>query len=292
MKTVYILNLLAVFLLTCVKSGVQGLDWPWNWKREDITCYTTCLAAVGTGAVVGTPLAIAAAGFGATGIAAGSIAAKIMSMVGVVKAGSWFAFLQSAGVAGIGTTGKMILASTVAPLCAAICGKSDDRQDLKCYTKKLDGMKGLDEYVLKAEPTKSLRDCEILCEDMITCMAFRFIPKNNFCFLYSIQQYTEDDIESQFYTKRCILCYMNSTKDSKGPDDEIDSVWEVSSFEECEGKCMKSDDCKAVHLHGSRCFKFKNNVTPAEKTGNNFSAKICVLFNDIALEYEDNKYKP
>ncbi|CAG2244483.1 unnamed protein product [Mytilus edulis] len=72
-----------------------GTAWPWNWKREDVTCYTTCLAAVGTGAVVATPVAISAAGYDPAGIAAGSLTAKLMSMVGVVKAGSWMAYLQS-----------------------------------------------------------------------------------------------------------------------------------------------------------------------------------------------------
>ncbi|XP_071147526.1 uncharacterized protein [Mytilus edulis] len=281
-----------VVIVVSINSGVYGLDWPWNWKREDVTCYTTCLAAVGTGAVVATPLAISAAGFGAAGIAAGSLAAKLMSMVGVVKAGSWLAFLQSAGVYGVGTTGKMILASTVSPLCAAICGSSEERQDLKCYTHRIDGMKGLDEYLIRAEQVKNIKQCEDQCNDDAACRAFRYLPRNSFCFLYKLQQYIEDDIsESQFYVKRCILCYMNATKNAKGRDDEIQTVWEASSLKECEIRCIKTDDCGAVYFDGLRCFKFNTKTEAKENTGTDFSSKICVEFSDIALEYDGDKYK-
>ncbi|XP_076086880.1 uncharacterized protein LOC143057456 [Mytilus galloprovincialis] len=126
------------FNVVSLTSEVYGLDWPWNWTKEDVTCYTTCLAAVGTGTVVATPFALGAAGFGNAGIVAGGLAAK---------AGGWFAFLQSAGVTGVGTTGKMVLASTVSPLCAAICGSSEEIQDLKCNTHRINGMKGLDENI-------------------------------------------------------------------------------------------------------------------------------------------------
>ncbi|XP_071147529.1 uncharacterized protein [Mytilus edulis] len=280
------------FTLVSLSSEVYGLDWPWNWTKEDVTCYTTCLAAVGTGAVVGTPLVISAAGFSAAGVVAGSFAAKIMSMLGVVKAGSWFAFLQSAGVYGVGTTGKMILASTVSSLCAAICGSSEERQDLRCYTHRIDGMKGLDDYLIEAEKVKNIEQCEKQCNDDAACRAYRYLPRNSFCFLYKLQQYIEDDTsESLFYVKRCILCYMNATENAKGRHDEIQTVWEASSFNECEIRCIKTDDCVAVHFRGKRCFKFNAKTEPKENTGTDFSAKICVEFSDIALDYDDNKYK-
>ena len=62
-------------------------------------------AAVGTGAVVATPLVLSAAGFTAGGVAAGSVAAAAQSVLygGGVATGSIFAALQSAGVAGIST---------------------------------------------------------------------------------------------------------------------------------------------------------------------------------------------
>ncbi|OTA86310.1 hypothetical protein M434DRAFT_399952 [Hypoxylon sp. CO27-5] len=46
--------------------------------------------------------ALAAAGFGANGIAAGSVASGIQAGIGNVAAGSVFATLQSAGMAGYG----------------------------------------------------------------------------------------------------------------------------------------------------------------------------------------------
>ncbi|XP_069392265.1 interferon alpha-inducible protein 27-like protein 2A [Paralichthys olivaceus] len=69
----------------------------------------TTVLAVGTGAVVavvGTPLALGAAGFTSAGIAAGSIAAKAMSYAAVangggVAAGSVVAVCQSIGAVGL-----------------------------------------------------------------------------------------------------------------------------------------------------------------------------------------------
>ncbi|CAG2244486.1 unnamed protein product [Mytilus edulis] len=250
------------FNVVLLTSEVYGLDWPWNWTKKDVTCFNTCLAAVGTGAVVATPLAIAAAGFGAAGIVAGPFAA-------------------------------MKLASSVSPLCAALCGSSEERQDLKCYTHRINGMKGLDEYLIRAEQVKNIKQCEDQCNDYAACRAFRYLPRNSFCFLYKRQQYIEDDIsESQFFVKRCILCYMNATKNVKGRDDEIQTVWEASSFKECEIRCFKTDDCGAVHFDGRlRCFKFNTKTEPKESIGTDFSAKICVEFSDVALEYDGDKYK-
>ena len=48
---------------------------------------------------------IQAIGFGPTGIVAGSIAASVQSFLGLVEAGSFFSFLQSAGAAGSGILG-------------------------------------------------------------------------------------------------------------------------------------------------------------------------------------------
>ncbi|XP_052082392.1 uncharacterized protein LOC127720019 [Mytilus californianus] len=190
------------------------------------------------------------------------------------------------GVTGVGTTGKMVLASTVSPMCAAVCGSSEERQDLKCHTRKIDGTKGLDEYLILANPVESVKKCEEQCNDQPNCRAFRYLPKNYLCFLYKSQKYIEDDdSESQFYIKGCILCYMNVI------EKETQKVWEVSTFKECENHCIKSDDCSAVHFDGKRCFKFTNKVEPNEKTGFAFSTKICIDFNDNASEYHDNRYK-
>ena len=52
-------------------------------------------------AIIGIPAALAAIGFSAAGVVAGSIAAAIQSFIGCVAPGSIFAILQSAGAAGI-----------------------------------------------------------------------------------------------------------------------------------------------------------------------------------------------
>jgi len=68
---------------------------------------TAIAIAVGAvGAVVGTPVVLGAVGFTSAGIAAGSVAAKMMSAAAVangggVAAGSTVAVLQSAAAAGL-----------------------------------------------------------------------------------------------------------------------------------------------------------------------------------------------
>ena len=71
-------------------------------------------AAIGGGilAVTAVPMALAAAGFGASGVAAGSAAAAWQASIGNVAAGSFFAACQSAGAAGMA-------ASTIAGVGAA-----------------------------------------------------------------------------------------------------------------------------------------------------------------------------
>ena len=77
-----------------------------GWKRR--AAYVTIGAAT---FAIGTPLVLGAIGFGAGGIAAGSSATAIMaSYGGVVAKGSICALLQSAGAAGVGTTGTVFTA--------------------------------------------------------------------------------------------------------------------------------------------------------------------------------------
>ncbi|XP_058052165.1 interferon alpha-inducible protein 27-like protein 2A [Ahaetulla prasina] len=78
-------------------------------------------AAIGLGSVVGAPLVLSAAGFTAAGIAAGSVAAKMMSAAAVangggVAAGGLVALAQSAGAAGLAITTKAGIAATGAVL--------------------------------------------------------------------------------------------------------------------------------------------------------------------------------
>ena len=57
---------------------------------------------------LGVPAILSFLGFGSIGVTAGSIAAGIQSSLGLVTAGSWFATLTSAGMAGLSAVPTMI----------------------------------------------------------------------------------------------------------------------------------------------------------------------------------------
>ena len=79
---------------------------------------------VGGGAVVAAPLVLSAAGFTAGGVAAGSAAAFVQSMIGNVAAGSWFALCQSAGAAGIATSSSAVIGTVGTAVGTAAAGVS------------------------------------------------------------------------------------------------------------------------------------------------------------------------
>uniref|UniRef100_A0A8B9M698 Uncharacterized protein n=1 Tax=Accipiter nisus TaxID=211598 RepID=A0A8B9M698_9AVES len=79
-------------------------------------------------ALVGIPAGIWALGFTGTGVAAGSVAAKMMSAAAVannggVAAGSVVSVLQSVGAAGFSLGSKIGLTTTLGPLGAAAGAK-------------------------------------------------------------------------------------------------------------------------------------------------------------------------
>nr|XP_005562153.2 interferon alpha-inducible protein 27-like protein 2 [Macaca fascicularis] len=86
-------------------------------------------AAVGGALAVGSvPVVLSAMGFTGAGIAASSIAAKMMSAAAIangggVSAGSLVAILQSVGAAGLSTSSNILLAS-VGSVLGAYLGKS------------------------------------------------------------------------------------------------------------------------------------------------------------------------
>lgn len=142
-------------------------------------------------------------------------------------------------------------------------------------------MKGLDENIIKAEKVNNLEKCEGLCDDEKDCWAFRYLSKSSFCFVYNSKHHIEDDVHDVSESViRCVACYMNTTKNAKGRDDEIEPISIEFSLNKCENKCIKSDECRGVHFDGKRCFKFKNEVVSYEKTGIDFSRKIWVHYLD------------
>lgn len=81
-------------------------------------------AAVGAVASVGTvTFAITAAGFTATGIAASSLGSWLMSVMAPVSPGGLVAILQSIGVLGLSTAGKVVTAASGGSVLAAACKK-------------------------------------------------------------------------------------------------------------------------------------------------------------------------
>ncbi|XP_020487096.2 interferon alpha-inducible protein 27-like protein 2A [Labrus bergylta] len=94
--------------------------------REEI-CKGAVIGAGGVVTLMFTPALLASFGFTSGGIAAGSIAAKIMSWLGIVYPGSVFAFLQSLGATGLTwLTGGYVASfgGVMGWMLSAICNQS------------------------------------------------------------------------------------------------------------------------------------------------------------------------
>ena len=83
---------------------------------------------VGGAAVVAAPLALTAVGFSSTGIVAGSMAAKMMSMAAIANgggmaAGGLIAAAQSAGAAGIATSTSAFIGTAAGSVGAFAANK-------------------------------------------------------------------------------------------------------------------------------------------------------------------------
>ncbi|XP_060891311.1 interferon alpha-inducible protein 27-like protein 1 [Labrus mixtus] len=95
--------------------------------REEL-CKGVVIGAGGVVTVIFTPVLLGLLGFTKIGIAAGSIAAKIMAWLGVVPSGSLFAFLQSIGATGLTLTLAGYVASfggTMGWMLSAICNQNN-----------------------------------------------------------------------------------------------------------------------------------------------------------------------
>ncbi|XP_068686184.1 interferon alpha-inducible protein 27-like protein 2B [Montipora foliosa] len=107
-----------IFLLLI--SPVKGEDS----RKSNGFCWSNyaVVIVVGAGAVVAAPLVLSAAGFGAAGVTAGSMAAGAQSTFygAAVASGSTFALLQSAGAAGISTISNVVIALSAGTAAGAV----------------------------------------------------------------------------------------------------------------------------------------------------------------------------
>uniref|UniRef100_A0A3Q3GGB9 Uncharacterized protein n=1 Tax=Labrus bergylta TaxID=56723 RepID=A0A3Q3GGB9_9LABR len=92
------------------------------------------LLSGGVVTVLFTPALLVTLGWTQAGVAAGSIAASIMSWMGVVSSGSLFAFLQSIGATGLTTTAAGVVGSVggaMGWMLSAICNQNGTTSTLR-----------------------------------------------------------------------------------------------------------------------------------------------------------------
>ncbi|XP_054571774.1 interferon alpha-inducible protein 27-like protein 2 isoform X2 [Eptesicus fuscus] len=116
--------------------GSDSTDQPKNKKRNFSSSAVKVGAAVigGVLAVGAVPVVLGAMGFTSTGIAASSIAAKMMSSAAIangggVAAGSLVATLQSVGAAGLSMSSKILLGVTGSSIGAWMWSSSKNGSD-------------------------------------------------------------------------------------------------------------------------------------------------------------------
>jgi Interferon-induced 6-16 family len=78
------------------------------------------------GLISAASFALTLAGFTASGIASGSIAASVQSAIGEVAAGSLFAYLQSLGASGVIAGTRVITGGTAAAMASIAACLDDD----------------------------------------------------------------------------------------------------------------------------------------------------------------------
>lgn len=112
-----------------------------NW--DDIKCLTRKYGgsvALGAGSIAAAPVVLGAAGFTGGGIAAGSMAARMMAWSaaangGGVAAGGVVATLQSAGAAGLSLGTKTVIGTSVGGLYSLLV-KGCSQNDVECLKKR------------------------------------------------------------------------------------------------------------------------------------------------------------
>ncbi|XP_053382187.1 uncharacterized protein LOC123541029 isoform X2 [Mercenaria mercenaria] len=119
-----------------------------SWKRVGLA-----VVVGGTAAMVGGPVVVSALGFKAGGIAAGSVAANMMSSAaiangGVIAAGSTISVLQSAGVLGFSVKSSALIAGVAGGGTALVTG----------VTKDSNNEKNVDDSIVDGTRSKSFTD--------------------------------------------------------------------------------------------------------------------------------------
>ena len=112
---------LLLLLLPVVYCDLQNACCAKSVSVSDLLREPACAAMVGAAgiiSIVAAPLALAAAGFGAVGIGAGTVAATWQS---TSIAGTAFSALQSAGMAGVALGTKAVIGSTAAVAAVNLC---------------------------------------------------------------------------------------------------------------------------------------------------------------------------
>ena len=117
--TIFGTDLPHIPLYILVESSYCYLSFCLHSSASNLLPYAAVGVAAGTAAVAATPLVLSAAGYTAGGATAGSVTAFIQSVYGgSVASGGAFAFLQSAGAAGIGTASRAAIGGITAGIAA------------------------------------------------------------------------------------------------------------------------------------------------------------------------------
>jgi len=125
------------------KTCVERVDLPGEWGIGKKAAFG---AAVGIGSILLAPVALGAAGFGAAGVASGSIAAGLQGAA--VTSGSWFATFQSVAAGGLAKSTIWATVSSSGLLGGLLPEMSDDNKELLLQIKKeVEEMENKPDYI-------------------------------------------------------------------------------------------------------------------------------------------------
>jgi len=117
------LSFFLALIISATLMGAVNAKEACPCKKVEVTAGDLVRCGIGAGAaIIAVPAAVAAAGFGVTGVAAGSLAAGFQSVFGITFG---FSALQSFGAAGMGMAAKAVVGglgcSTVIAAYSGLC---------------------------------------------------------------------------------------------------------------------------------------------------------------------------